>query len=468
MREPTRPIEHADLVIRDVEVVTPDVAASHERVSISIVGDRIVAVGPPPPTAAAVLDGDGLLAVPGLVNAHAHAAFSLSRGWEPVASLDDWLPWVFAASERIGPDQARAGARLAFAEMLLSGITTCVDHHYATADRRNTVAVARAAAELGLRVMLAPTAPDPRTDPSSLRVLESELEAIRDVSARDGGRVEPWVGLASPGRRESLEQARDLAGLARSNGIRVTYHYAETSSWQVMASDLGYRRMVDLLVDVGLLGDDVLLAHGVWFGDQELDILASSGTNVVHNPVSNMYLGDGAAPVLEMLGRGIRVVLGTDGANCNNRLDLFASMKGMALLQRLRMLDGAALDAADAFRAATCDGADAVGLDRGGRLEVGCLADVVLLDVSGPAFQPGHDRLSDIVHVAAAGDVHSVVVAGELLLRDGRLVRSDLHDICADATTAGRQVVAATGRPGPADRPRGSLAIKGDSHEEGN
>lgn len=444
-----------DLVIEGVELLTPGTEPMRSPTSISVVGDRIVAIGPSPISATRVIDGRGRLAIPGLVNAHAHAAFTLSRGWEPAASLDEWLPWVFAVGENIGPKDAAAGARLAFVEMVMSGITTVVDHHYATADRRNTAAVAEAAAEVGLRVALATTAPDVGAGASTIADVEADLAMIAEVGQRPGARLSPWIGLASPGRRESPERSRALADLARRAGVRLTYHYAETPAWRRLASDLGYRRPVDVLSALDLLGPDVLIAHGVWFTEDELDVVAASGATIVHCPVSNMYLGDGAAPVIEMLARDIRVALGTDGANCNNRLDMFASMKSMALLQRLRRLDGAAMSPEEAFRAATATGADALGLGLGGRLEVGSPADVVLLDVSGPAFQPGHDRMSDVVHVAAAGDVRTVVIAGEVVVEEGMLRRGNLEGICRDGAAAGRRVIAATRRPISAGSGRG-------------
>lgn len=444
-----------DLVVDNLDVLVTDVDGDPLFGAALVVDQgRVVQVTSAgrAPEARRVVDGRGRTAIPGLVNAHAHAAFTLTRGWEPEARLDQWLPWVFAAGEKIGVDEAYAGARLAFAEMLMSGVTTCVDHHYATASRENTVSVARAAAELGLRVALATTAADVGAGATEMADAERDLEVITEIGARPGARLKPWVGLASPGRRESLPRVRELTRLARDAGVPITYHYAETDAWLQLATDLGFARPVDVLEATDLLGSDVLLAHGVWLTEPELDVLAATGTAVVHNPVSNMYLGDGAAPVLEMLDRGIRVALGTDGANCNNRLDLFASMKSMALLQKLRRHDGGVLTAPIALRAATSGGAEAIGDSDRGRLGVGAPADVVLVDTSGPAFQPGHDPIADLVYVAAAGDVTTVLIDGEIVVDDGQLTRADLGEICAQGAALGARVVSSTGLPGPMAR----------------
>lgn len=433
-----------DLVIGPVDVlVTPPASTPQREVAIVVHDGLIDSIVPwhAAPVGARHVDGRGRIAMPGMINAHAHAAFTLTRGWEPELPLDQWLSWVFRAGDRIGPEHAFAGARLGFAEMLLSGITTCVDHHYATADRANTEAVARAAAELGIRVALATTAPDLGAGAAELDAATGDLEMIEAVGSMTGARIEPWVGLASPGRRESPNRARALASLARSAGTRLTYHYAETHAWLDLARTLGHDRPVDLLADLDLLGPDVLLAHGVWFTDGELDVLADTDTALAHNPVSNMYLGDGAAPVREMLDRGMRVALGTDGANCNNRLDLFASMKVGALLQKLRRLDGRAMTAADAFRAATQGGAAAIGHPELGQVAAGAPADLVLVDARSPAFQPGHDPLSDLVYVAQAGDVRTVLIDGEVLVEDHRLLRSDVDEICVAGRAAGRRIV---------------------------
>lgn len=433
-----------DLVIEALDVLVED-ASTPPRRDVTLVVDQgrvldVVDSSRTTPPARRILDGRGRIALPGLVNAHAHAAFTLSRGYEPEASLDAWLPHVFAIGSRIGPEEARAGARLGFAEMVLGGITTCIDHHYATADRANTVAVAEAAAEIGLRVGLATTAPDLGAGATSVDAARDDIELISEISHRSAGRVMPWIGLASPGRRESPDRARSLAALAREIGVPLTYHYAETRAWFDLARDLGAERCVDVLVDTDLLGPDVLLAHGVWLAEDELDVLAATRTAVVHNPVSNLYLGDGAAPVLEMLDRGIRLALGTDGANCNNRLDLFASMKATPLVQKLRRLDGGALTAPAALWAATTGGADAIGREDLGRLRPGFTADVVLVDATGPSFQPGHDPISDLVYVAAAGDVHTVIVGGTVVVEDRRLLSADLSEICHRGRAAGLRV----------------------------
>lgn len=383
-----------------------------------------------------IVDTGGCAVLPGFVNAHTHSVFTLTRGREPELPLDEWLPYVFAEAEVIGPIEAGAGAALGYLEMLERGITTCIDHHYAQADPENVDAVVEAAAASGMRVMLAPTASDigafSMTDAEAVASYERLVEVIGDSRT-----VVPWTSLASPVRRETPARCRLVRSLAREMQTGLTFHYAESKAWLDLPTEVGAANLVEVLETLDLLGPDVVIAHGVWFDESDLDLLATTGTTVSYNPVSNMYLGDGIAPVAAMLRAGVPIALGTDAANCNNRCDPFESMKTGALLQKVHHHDPRVLSAERALELATSGGAAAVGLgDRAGVIEVGRAADVVVVDMDRPHLTPCHDLVSNLVYCATGDDVATVVVDGRVVVRDGQAVGVDRERVLDGARSA--------------------------------
>lgn len=430
----------ADLVITGCTVVTVD---RQDRVledaSVVVRNGLIEAVtaGGHQPPARRLLDGRGKVVMPGLVNCHTHSVFTLSRGLEPELALGPWLDHVFAVSVEIGAAEAAAGAALGYLEMLESGITTCVDHHYAQADQDNAIAVAEAANAAGLRVCLAPT---PVAD------YERQLDRLDDVVGRNLGVVELWTALASPIRRESAELCRSVRAIARERQTRLTYHFAESRDWFSLIDDPSRpAAFAELLDGIDLLGPDVLMAHGVWLAPGDLRRLGETRTAVSYNPVSNMYLADGVAALGAMVDAGVRVGLGTDAANCNHRCDPFEVMKVGALLQKVARLDAGVVTARDALRLATIGGAEAIGLaDRVGSVEVGKQADLVVLDFARPHLVPCHDVMASLVYAAGPDDVETVVVGGRLVVEGGQVVHHDRRLVMERAAAAAAKVAAAS------------------------
>lgn len=390
--------------------------------SIVIDGGRIVGLveeGAAAPRARRVVDGRRAVAVPGFVNAHTHTAFSQERGGEPELPLDEWLPHVFASAAHIGPPEAHHAAVHGYGEMARAGITTALDHHYAQAHPRNAVEVARAAAASGVRAAIATTMSDLGDGAVELGEGLERLDELVEACAAPGWeRVSPWVALASPGRRESPERCRALVEWCRTRGMRLTYHYAETTAWFDLVAQFGLPRLVDLLVELDLLGPDVVIAHGVWFGEQDFEVLAESGTWISYNPVANGYMGDGITPVGAMRAAGVNVCMGTDTVQCCGRADPFEMMKVGALLQKAAHADARALVARDVLHLATAAGAQALGVPSAGVLAPGRAADVVLVDLDRPHLQPVHDVVWTLVYAACALDVRTTIVGGEVLPTD--------------------------------------------------
>lgn len=340
-------------------------------------------------------------------------------------------------------DRFRRGVRrgtaalLSCAEHALSGTTTFVDHHYAVAERTSSDAVARAAEEIGVRVALAPTFTDIGAFSIPDRAVEPEIARLVERWQRADGLTTIWIGLASPARRESAERCRLLRLLAETYALRWTFHFAETRDWYPLKREYRVARLVDILAGLDLLGERALLAHGVWLEGDDLETIAATGTSIAHNPVSNMYLADGIAPVTAMLAAGVNVALGTDAANCNNKADLFEAMKVGALLQKVAGGDPGVIGPRHMIAMATIAGARAVGMgDELGSLEPGRRADIVVLDAQRPHLVPWHNVLSNLVYCASARDVRTVIVGGRVIVEDGVLRTASLPDLVAAAEAA--------------------------------
>jgi 5-methylthioadenosine/S-adenosylhomocysteine deaminase len=359
--------------------------------------------------------------MPGLVNAHTHAAMSLFRGIADDLPLARWLEdhiWPREARS-VAPEFVYDGVRLAAAEMLKGGITCCNDMYFFPD------AAARAYLETGMRAMLGlpvldfptPYAADP----------DGYLQA--GLAVRDACRHEPRLAFAlAPHAPYTVGDAafEKIVMYARQLDLPIQTHVAETAH-EVAESRARYG-MTPLarLHRLGATGPGFIAIHGVHLTTDDIAILATHGGHVVHCPASNMKLGSGVAPVVEFAARGINIALGTDGAASNNRLDLFGEMRLATLLAKVQTGDAAALPAEDAIRAATLGGARALGLDSTlGSLEAGKDADVVAVDLSGVDAVPCYDPVSHLVHAVGRDAVTDVWVAGRRVVADGALTTTD-------------------------------------------
>ena len=365
------------------------------------------------------------LLMPGLVNTHCHSG--LLRGTAEGLPVWEWLQRYIDPMHRVlDAHEAEAASFLCYAEALLSGSTTIVDMW------RFMDGSAHAAEELGIRAVLVPYVAE-HPDHDYFETLDANERLIRERHGSADGRINVWVGLehlfyAVP---EAWERA---AAMSRNYAVGLHTHSNE-SRFDVEESLRRYGvRPVRALERAGLLdAHRVLLAHCVWLDPDEIGLLAERNIGVAHNPISNMKLASGAAPVEALLAAGIAVGLGTDGEKENNNLDLFEEMKTASLLAKLTRLDASALDAWAVCRMATIDGARALGLEREiGSLEVGKAADLIAVRTDTPRMTPlltgpylnVHHNL---VHAVQGGDVDLTMVAGRIVVDGGRLVSADLR-----------------------------------------
>ncbi len=385
-------------------------------------GDRIVAIGATdtvtlPEDATQTIDCQGKMAViPGLIDAHSHS--SLMRGVTENMQLLDWLPRYQLEHRALDETDAYYAALLCYLEALKSG-TTCVMDMYRYMHR-----CADAAADLGLRVNLVPYAADmPGKD--FFETPETNRKLIETHHLSQNGRIRVWVGLEHLFYCSPAAYAKAKA-FAADYDVRIHTHSSEQrEEVEAVIQHFG-KRPIELFRDYGILGEKTAIAHCVWLNEDEIKILADTGTAVSHCPTSNAKLAGGIAPILEMKQAGITIGLGTDGNISNNNLDMFEEMKFASLLQKVKRYDAAALAAPDTLRMATIDGARLLGLEHElGSLEAGKKADLVLVNLWQPNMMPlvwdGNDTniLWNLVYAARGSNVHTVFVDGEMVIQAG-------------------------------------------------
>ncbi|HZH91090.1 MAG TPA: 5'-deoxyadenosine deaminase [Pyrinomonadaceae bacterium] len=396
---------------------------------------RIVSVGETTEGADEVIDARGAAVLPGFVQTHIHLCQTLFRGAADDLTLIDWLKrrvWPLEAAHT--PASLRASSRLGIAEMIKGG-TTCA----LTMETVNhTAEVFRVVEETGFRATVGKCMMDTGDDvPSELferthDSIRESLALIDEWHGRAGGRIRACFAprFAVSCTRELLE---DVARLSRERGVLVHTHASENRTEIEMVERATGKRNIEYLASLGLAAPHVALAHCVHLNPGELDTLARTGTHVLHCPSSNLKLGSGVAPVMEMLARGISVSLGADGAPCNNRLDMFTEMRTAALLQKVS--HGAdALPARRVLRMATIDGARALGLEHEtGSLEAGKRADVCVVELDRLHLTPRPDVVSAIVYAAQSTDVSTVVIDGRIVMRERELTTLDEREVVAEA-----------------------------------
>ncbi|HXF74399.1 MAG TPA: amidohydrolase [Actinomycetota bacterium] len=387
-----------------------------------------------------VEDWGHVAVLPGCVNGHDHSFQVLLRGLGDDLSFLRWRDRVlYPFSERLDRDAIRAGALLDLAELARAGVTTSVDFFYLH-DRGNAndLAVAEAAREVGIRLVLARSMYDWTGAPA--RYLETPEEAVANLRAlarelRDDPlvRCQPAphsIHGASPG------MIRAGAELAAELGVPFHIHVAEGRYEREMALERYGRTPVGFLDSLGVLSERTVMVHCVWVDEEDLAIMAERGARVVHNPSANAFLGDGVAPLREMLARGIPVCLGTDGGCTNSRRSVFEEMRMAALLAKARAADAEALTAEQVLLAGTARGGEVLGLPVG-RIAPGYLADLVVLDLDALSLQPAATAEKQVVYAMQPEAIRRVLVGGEPIVEEGRLVRVDeaaIRDEVARAT----------------------------------
>lgn len=437
------------ILIKNGTLVTMNPQREVLRGDIYIENDRIAAIGRAPATADRVIDAGGQLVIPGLIQPHVHLCQTLFRGRADDLELLDWLRlriWPLEGAH--DPDSLYYSALLGIGELFLGGTTTIVDmetvHH--------TEAAIEAIAKSGIRAITGKVMMDFGEDvPETLREtteasLQESVQLLEKWHGYDNGRIQyaftPRFVVSCT--EELLLEVRELA---RKYGVKIHTHASENRGECALVEKLHSRRNVLYLDDIGLTGPGLILVHCIWLDEAEKEILARTGTKVVHCPSSNLKMASGICPVPDLLSRGTVVSLAADGAPCNNNLDAFMEMRLAALIQK-PFHGPTSMPAPVVFEMATLGGARAMGMEKEiGSLEVGKKADLALVSLDGLHTQPedGINVYTQLVYQAKGSDVTLTMVGGKIVMEKGELKTIDVDEVRRKANQAVRRLAHRTG-----------------------
>jgi len=407
-------LENASLVIRDTEII--DLGPAQE------IKKRF--------PQAKIVDVTDQLIMPGLINLHTHLPMTLLRGVAENVDLQGFLELIWAEEARIMDEQGTyLGARLGALESILAGTTTALDMYLHPAANH------RGAVEVGLRHVTGPVffsfpGPDNLTWTKRIELARDWPQTLRDI----GGPYVPLALMPHAPLTVTPKNLKEISELAIEQGAIITVHAAENVSESEDTMAAHGERPIHLLDATGILNLKPVIAHGVHLNENERRLIAVKGGCIAHCPGSNMKLASGAADLVQYRREGITVGLGSDGSSSSNDLDMFAVMRMAANLARLVRNDPAAIASAEIVRAATIDGARALGMAaRIGSLEVGKEADMISLTLREPHMIPVRDPFTTIVYSAGRADVRHVFVAGEQVIDNRQPTKVDPKEIMRSA-----------------------------------
>lgn len=399
-----------------MKTLVKNVSYKAQHVDILIDGNKIAGIAPDMETIAdKVIDGTGKAVSPGLVNMHTHLPMTLFRSFADDMEL---MPWL---TQKIWPNEARMtdemyywGGRLGCLEMIKTG-TTCFNDQY-----MNLPVVSRAADDSGMRAFVCSVIMDPTLQMTPAQAIE-KIEKDFEQSAKGlSNRITLTIGTHAI---YTVPEAvlREVGRYAREHHLLVHMHSSETQGEVEDCMKQHGMRPVEWLDSIGFLADNVILAHSLWLSDDEIRIMADKGVKAVRVPLSNLKLASGYQFKYEELkANGVLVGLGTDGNSSANNLDMLETMKMTSLIDKAWRFDPTTASAKDMFACATRNGADMLGIPAG-RLEVGCLADLVLWDLNTPAFTPNYNFVSNLVFSANGYCADTVICDGRVLMENHRV-----------------------------------------------
>lgn len=403
---------------------------------IAVEGSTIVEVGEISADwhADEVIDCTNMLAVPGFVNTHTHAAMTLFRSYADDMQLMDWLQnKIWPAEGKLVSEDVYWGTLLSIAEMIKSGTTTFSDMYFHMPE------VARAVSESGIRAVLARgmTGIAPNADQA---LAESE-DFFRQYHNGADGRITVMLGPHAPYTCPP-DYLKRVVALAQRLGAEIHIHLAETVGEVDECLKKYGNSPIALMKELGVLDCGVLAAHCVHVSSADIAIMKAANVRVAHNPGSNMKLASGIAPVPEMLAAGLCVGLGTDGAASNNNLDMLEEIRLAAMLHKVHTLNPLLIPAKTAVSMATSYGAKALGLGAvTGAIAPGFKADITLFNMHTPHWYPRNDRLSLLTYSANSGDVHTVMVNGKIILDNKHLTTIDEEQVMYEANKRGLRLI---------------------------
>jgi len=411
-----------------------------EDAAIGIQGGRITAVNTKRSLPAKkIIDAEGCLVLPGLVNTHTHLPMVCFRGLADDLPLMDWLTrHIFPMEARfVNKTMVYDGSLLAMAEMILSGTTTFCDGYFFENQ------VAEAAEACGMRAVVSQGFADFATPDNP------KFEKMMAAADRFVLRWQPRAPMITPAffchspYTCSPETLVNVKAAARDAGILYLTHLLENKDEIGMIEKRYGKKPVRHLLDLGVLDQQTIAVHCNWMSPEDIAIFADLGVGVSHNPGSSMKLAAGVAPVPHMLKRGLVVGLGTDGAASNNALDIFREMDASAKIHKVTELDPTVLPAREVVRMATIGGARLLGMERLiGSIEVGKQADIIIVDMNQPHLTPLYHPYSQLVYAARGADVKTSIINGKIVMEDRQLTSIRLPEVMLRARQIARHIAA--------------------------
>lgn len=415
-----------DLIIRNCDALTfeGEKVQVQPKLDIAIHGDRIERIEPTGNIAVEnevrVIEAGGMLAIPGLINTHAHVPMALFRGLAEDVTLEAWFnDYIWPLESNLTPEDVYWGALLGIAEMIEAGITTVVDHYFAMDE------VAQAVSESGIRALLCWGV----FGHEGVEKLDQTCEFVERWQGKADGRITTWLGPHAP-YTTGPDFLRLSSERAKSLGVGIHTHVSETADQVRISLEQHGATPIQVLADSGVLEVPTILAHCLHPTQEDLDLLAKSPCAVAHAPKTYLKLGMGSIDLQKYLQAGIPVGLATDGPVSSNTLDILEQMRLMVLVQKDLAGDPTRMPVEEALRIAFQGGADVIRMGSElGSLAPGRLADLALLRQDGVHNFPRYNPAANLVFSTRAGDVDTVICHGKVLLQNGKLLTIDKEQV---------------------------------------
>jgi 5-methylthioadenosine/S-adenosylhomocysteine deaminase len=411
------------VLFKNIRYLTSDFEVKEGSVGVS--GKDIVYIGAEPPENAVdtVIDGRGKLLLPGFYNIHTHLAMDLLRGYGENLSLQNWLfDRIFPFEAKLNTDAIYWGTKLALAEALRFGTVSSTDMYM------DVDAVCRAVDESACKANVALMAPV-GGDEQNEKPFVGAAAALKRWHGHDGGRIrlDSYIHAEYTTGEERSLFMRDLAV---EHGLNMHLHLSETKSEHDECKQRhGGLTPAGWFAKLGVFDRPTTVAHAVWVEPADIELMREKGVTVAHNPISNLKLASGIAPVPAMLAAGVNVGLGTDSSASNNNQNLWEEVKLMSILHKANSGDPTVITPKEVLAAATVNGARSQGREDSGVIEVGKRADLQMLDIDQPHMQPCYDMLNNLVFSAQGSDVCLTMVDGQILYRDGEYTTIDVERV---------------------------------------
>ena len=415
----------------NVNIVTCDSEFHVYREGLLVVeDDRIAYCGPYDQAwlekCSETVDYEGAWIMPGLVNCHTHSAMTLLRGIRDDSNLHEWLEdYIWPAESLFTAEVTTKAVQFALAEMLLSGTTTFNDMY--NPHGVDIKQVYQAVRQSGMRCYFSPTLFTSPAETAEETLIRTRA-IIEEILSYDDKNFQVMVAPHSPYACDK-DLLKGSVDLARELDLKLHIHVAETQNENKIILERYGKRPLAFLKDLGYLEQPAIFAHGVELNPSEIADLATSPVSIAHNPISNLKLASGVAPVTNLLAAGVTVGLATDSVASNNNLDMFEEGRTAALLQKMRVGDASQFTIDQALKALTIEGAKALGLeDKIGSLEVGKQADFIAIQPKGRIhLYPLENMLSHLVYAVKGSDVQDVYIAGKQVVRDGQVLTVNVN-----------------------------------------